>query len=72
MTPRLDDMDRKKEPSKVRVQRTFRVYPGLLEALSQASIDRKKSGYELWSQDAIVNDAITQWLCTQEYLKRTP
>jgi hypothetical protein len=66
-TPEPSAMERKREPIPVRVQRTFRLYPELLEALSEVSTKRKQEGYELWSQDAIINHALSEWLRTNGY-----
>lgn len=61
--PEPSEMERKR----VRVQRTFRLYPELLEALSTASGKRKQEGYELWSQNAIINHALSEWLKANGY-----
>ena len=55
-------MEQKKSPPRIRVQRTFRIYPELLEALGTSSAKRKQAGYEQWSQDAIINHALKMWL----------
>lgn len=65
--PDTSMMDRKREPVRIRVQRTFRVYPELLEALGQASVDRKRDGFDQWSQDAIINHCLAEWLHANGY-----